>query len=176
MTEGGPGGWLEWAIDFRNMLVHRGRRAEAWQIIPRESPILDSRGRPILRAETIQHLPEDPARSEVEVLLGGKELVLAENAQATLEGILASATHVVASICGDLVSLWRQRRTDPDLLRQPPSQWKKGASARSTGFAGYRPGSTPYDPGLLMASPLFARRLLGAALDDAHRDLWEGFD
>lgn len=30
----GPQGWLDWTLDFRNMLVHRGRRIEIGQFLP----------------------------------------------------------------------------------------------------------------------------------------------
>ena len=82
----GPPGWLEWATDFRNMLVHRGRRADIGEFLPEPSPILDSRGRTIIRTRTIQRLPRDPGRSEIEVLLHrANALVLREQARDTLE-------------------------------------------------------------------------------------------
>src|SRR5438105_6959397 len=36
----GPPGWLDWTLDLRNMLVHRGRRLEYGQSVPR-TPVLD---------------------------------------------------------------------------------------------------------------------------------------
>ena len=37
----GPKGWLEWLLNFRNMLVHRGRRIEIGQFVPRLPFLLD---------------------------------------------------------------------------------------------------------------------------------------
>jgi hypothetical protein len=33
----GPDGWLEWLLGFRNMLIHRGRRLEMGQYLPRNT-------------------------------------------------------------------------------------------------------------------------------------------
>ena len=33
----GPSGWVEWMLDYRNMVVHRGRRLHFGQILPVES-------------------------------------------------------------------------------------------------------------------------------------------
>lgn len=41
----GPSGWLDWTLDFRNMLVHRGRRIELGQYLPIE-PVLYGTRRP----------------------------------------------------------------------------------------------------------------------------------
>ena len=60
----GPDGWLEWVLNFRNMLVHRGRRIEFGQFVPREPALCDSRGKPILRARVVTHLPLEPDRSD----------------------------------------------------------------------------------------------------------------
>ena len=61
----GPPGWVRWMLDYRNMLVHRGRRIECGQIVP--SRVLSSDGSPA-RAVRHSYLPRDPARSDVEVL------------------------------------------------------------------------------------------------------------
>ena len=63
----GPAGWLEWVLDFRNMLVHRGRRIEIGQFVPREPVLYDPSGRPIPRARVVTHLPLEPDRSDMDV-------------------------------------------------------------------------------------------------------------
>jgi hypothetical protein len=158
----GPRGWLEWATDYRNMLVHRARRTELWQLRPTPSPIVDFQGKPIVRAETIQQLARDPGRSEIEVLaqvqmqsgtLGAGDLVLTETARDTLEGVLASSLRLAIDVGTELLTLWRRRRSDPKLLLQPRKQWEHGVSTQTTGFQGYRPGSETYDPKALIANP-----------------------
>ena len=51
----GPAGWFDWLLNFRNMLVHRGRRLEIGQFLPREPVLLDGRGQPVLRARVVTH-------------------------------------------------------------------------------------------------------------------------
>src|SRR5262249_28799161 len=95
----GPSGWLEWATDFRNMLVHRARRMEIVNAERIESPILDAGGRSIVRAQTTIQLPRDPGRSEIEVMLHrANALVLTESSRDTLEGILASTLRLVEEV------------------------------------------------------------------------------
>jgi hypothetical protein len=170
----GPPGWLEWATDFRNMLVHRGRRADIGEFLPEPSPILDSRGRTIIRTRTIQRLPRDPGRSEIEVLLHrANALVLTEQARDTLEGLLDTTIKLLNDVVGELLILWRTRRANPELLAQPREQWLGGPSAESTGFEGYKPGSYDYNPGALIAAPGLITRLRAAALSDQQRYRWE---
>jgi hypothetical protein len=173
----GPTGWLEWATDYRNMLVHRGRRTEMFQVRPIPAAIVDGAGQPIIRSDEIQQLPRDPGRSEVEVLLhSGNAMVLTEAARDTLEGIFASTFALVSEVSQELLRLWRRRRDEPDLVHQPPEQWAGGASDETTGFAGYRPGSEVYNPAALIGSPSIGPRFRAAALDDSRRADWANFD
>jgi hypothetical protein len=174
----GPRGWIEWVTDYRNMLVHRARRTELSQLRPVPGPILDFRGRPIVKAETIAQLAKDPGRSEIEVLVRGgiDNLVLTETARDTVEGVLASALRLATDFGAELLALWRNRKSNPALLLQPREQWVGGASTATTGFQGYRPGSEVYDPSALISSPSIKPRLLAAALDDDNRAKWPTFD
>jgi hypothetical protein len=173
----GPPGWMAWATDFRNMLVHRGRRTVVSQIIPEPSPIVDLAGRPIVRSRVIPQLPKDPGRSEVEVMLHrANALVLPEAASDTLAGIRDSTVRLVREIIGELIGIWRRRRATPALLSQPKAQWPEGASEETTGFEGYRPGSMEYDPAAIIASPSFRPRVLAAALSDDMRHRWREFN
>ena len=62
----GPAGWFDWLLSFRNMLVHRGRRLEISQILPRGPGRLDESGTPVFRARVATHLPLQPERSDVD--------------------------------------------------------------------------------------------------------------
>ena len=46
----GPPGWLDWTLDFRNMLVHRGRRSEYGQYVPRSPVLYGANAERLLRA------------------------------------------------------------------------------------------------------------------------------
>jgi hypothetical protein len=171
----GPPGWLDWTLDFRNMLVHRGRRLELGQFLPVEPVLFGPDGQP--RARHVSHLPRDPGRSDVEVFLGTPwNMVLHEEGQRTLQGLMNSTARLVETMATHLNDLWRWRRDNPGSLRQPAEQWKAGLSTQSTGFNGYAPGSLVLEPGLGMTHPITARRFHAAALDDGARPQWAAFD
>jgi len=176
IVQSGPKGWLEWATDYRNMYVHRGRRSEFFDLSHRVSPIVDHHGRDIVQVETPARLVKDPGRSDIEVLLQGKgALVLTEEARVTLDGLLTSTYHLVQRTSAGLLDLWRTRRDTPDLIHQPRQQWPDAASTDTTHFEGYKPGSSPYAPKAIMGNPLLVTRLRGAALADQDRHRWATF-
>lgn len=177
LTAAGPDGWLDWTLDFRNMLVHRGRRIELGQLLPVEPVLLGPNGRPAPRARRASHLPRDPGRSDIEVLLDApSNTVLHEDGQRTLEAATGSTANLLETIAVHLLDLWQWRRNHSGELRQPVEQWKKGPSTQSTGFSGYAPGSLPLDPSVGTLHPITARRIHAAALDDPARHQWAKFD
>lgn len=178
LVEGlGPRGWLDWVLAFRNMLVHRGRRIEIGQFVPRDPPILDARGRFVPRVNVMTHLPLDPGRSDVEVFRDPSVTsVLTEDAHDTLSGVIQS-TRTLINRCGvELLELWNWRRAHRESVPQPARQWPHGVSTASLGFVGYRPGSLSYSPTLFTSHPVFGQRLRAAALDDRARGQWNDFD
>jgi hypothetical protein len=173
----GPPGWLDWTLDFRNMLVHRGRRIEHGQFLPIEPVLYGPDGRPAPRARRAAQLPRDPGRSDVEVFIDTPwEHVLPEEARKTLFGLTGSTISLLETVAQDLLALWQWRRAHPGHLRQPASQWKRGPSKESTGFNGYAPGSLKLDPCMGIMHPVTARRFYAAALDDQARPQWNTFD
>jgi hypothetical protein len=176
LTAAGSHGWLDWTLDFRNMLVHRGRRIELGQLLPVEPVLLGPNGRPAPRAWRASHLPRDPGRSDIEVFLAfPSNTVLHEDAQRTLEGLTSSTTQLLETVAANLLDLWRWRRNHPGELRQPAEQWKNGPSTQSTGFSGYAPGSLTLDPDVGTMHPITARRIHASALDDGARPQWAKF-
>jgi hypothetical protein len=174
----GPPGWLDWTLDFRNMLVHRGRRFEYGQFVPRTPALFGADGQPVLRARRVTHLPRDPGRSDVEVLLDNPPwtLVLGEDGERTLQGVIGSTKSLIETTAKDLLEFWQWRRDHPASLRQPRAQWPDGRSTQSTGFNGYAPGTIALAPGMAMVHPVAARRFHAAALDDPARPQWATFD
>jgi hypothetical protein len=173
----GTAGWLDWTLAFRHMLVHRGRRAEMAEFIPREPMLYGPGDKPIIRVRLVTHLPEDPARSQIEVFRDpGITPVLGEDAEQTISGLIRSTTRLVDQVGAELLTLWRWRRAHPGIVTQPAVQWRDGASTVRLEFAGYAPGSHPYNPTMLVGNPVLGHRLLAAALDDAHRAEWQAFD
>jgi hypothetical protein len=177
IVSAGPEGWLDWALDLRNMLVHRGRRLEIGQYVLRQPILLGPDGQPVPRVRRVAQLPRDPGRSDVEVFLSNpKETVLSEEADETLIGLLGSTRVLLEAIAAHLSDLWTWRRTNATTLVQPTSQWKDGPSNVSTNFKGYKPSATSFQPGLGSMHTDTARRIHAAALDDASRSLWRTFD
>lgn len=171
----GPEGWIDWVVDFRNMLVHRGRRLQLASIEPRGRVIFDSRENPIVLVKSTPQLPRDPARSDVEVLLSDAKPVLEESAEVTMRGSLTSSVALVEATSVDLASVWRARRKAPDLIEQPREQWKDGAAVPSSPFVGYDAGKMPFDPKQMNAHSVVLRRLRSAALVDELRPRWKDF-
>ena len=177
----GPTGWLEWVLNFRNMLVHRGRRIEIGQFVPREALLYDASGRPILRACVVTHLPLEPDRSDMDVLRAPEvPPVLTEDARQTLGGSMRSVSALIDALGEQLAAVWNWRQEHPEILPQPRGQWPQIGHAatrnRQPPFTGYAPGSHAYNPGMFGLHPDTARRLQAAALMDNQRQEWQQFD
>jgi len=182
----GPDGWLQWALDFRNMLVHRGRRLESGQFVPKLPQILGPDGDQVLRARRLTYLPRNPSMSDVEVwretpMTSTRDplqtLVLAEDAVETLGGLMDSTKAMISETAKLLIDVWKWRRDNPQILTQPAAQWPKGATtAPSSVFQGYAPRSRDLSSSIVSIHPVVWRRFLAASLDDASRSQWETFD
>lgn len=180
IDKAGPAGWFDWLLNFRNMLVHRGRRLEIGQFLPREPVLLDGRGRPVLRARVVTHLPLQPERSDVDIHREPNlPPVLTEDSRQTLEGAMGSVRSLLGALAERLNAAWDWRKANPAVLPQPQQQWAEvlpPAQGQAEGFGGYAPGSHPYEPEQLMSHPRIGHRMLAAALFDHQRAQWHNFD
>lgn len=177
IDQAGPSGWLKWAVDMRNMLVHRGRRLTMIAPYMTQYPTLIVPPSVIAdRTEVAHLLPRDPGRSEVEVLRDTQTtagLMLTEDGAKTLIRLVESTIRVVEETSTHLVGLWQRRRADPALLAQPTTQWQEITASRSPGFAGYYPDSAGViDSGQLHVNPQLGQRMRAAALLNDQRHLW----
>jgi hypothetical protein len=172
----GPTGWLDWATDYRNMLVHRGRRTHMLSIDV-ESHVLDQRGLPVLRSVPVDQLPAEPARSDIEALVSwkGGQPVLLEDADITMSGLFDSAREALSGAGTLLTPLWRERRANPTLITQPLEQWPVFPSKEVVGFKGYSPTRT-FNPSEIRTNPLMVTRMKAAALHSDNRSRWDTFD
>ena len=120
VSAAGPPGWVEWVTDFRNMVMHRGRRIHIQHIVSRPSPLFGPDGMIIPRAMNAQHLPNEPCRSHVEAFQDvDRRPMLTEHAEVTMRGVLESSVSVAKKLCIELEEVWKQRRANPELLKQP---------------------------------------------------------
>lgn len=173
----GPTGWLDWVIEFRNMVVHRGRRWPINQLLPRPVRILGPNGETIPRVMVVQHLPSDPYRSQVEAFVGQKPApVLTEHGEATMRGAMASSLNLIRNVAEELMEVWKARRRDPSQIIQPKANWPNGLCLESTGFIGYEPTSVSYDPSWWISHRDMARQFRTAALVDDICHRWSSFD
>jgi hypothetical protein len=171
----GPSGWLDWALGFRNMLVHRGRRLH-FVLLEQRPSILGADGAPIVRARPIHLLAQDPGRSDIEVLVDGLPPALTESADVTLQELLRSTVALVEGSATFLAQIWTARRQAPGDLPQPMAQWPRVPSGPPPSFLGYEPGRVPTKPNLAAMAPDWLLRLRAASLDGSARRNWETFD
>ncbi len=170
----GPENWLEWADQYRNMYVHRGRRTTFHQILPRENPIYDLKGNWIPRAKATTHLAKYPDRSETEAMIKGKEIQLNEDAEITLTGIFNSVRNLNEILCEQLLKIWKERRKNPSLIEQLQTQWDN--KIRPCKFTGYDQNAESMNPDVMIGNPITRRRMLASSLEDRQRFFWNGSD
>jgi hypothetical protein len=125
----GPAGWLNWTLDFRNMLVHRGRRLENGQFVPKLPQLYGPSGEQIPRVRRLTYLPRNPSMSDVEVWRETpmtqrrdplEALVLNEDAAQTLGGLLDSTKAMISETAKLLIGIWKWRRDNPQILTLRP--------------------------------------------------------
>jgi hypothetical protein len=176
IEQAGPQGWLAWATDYRNMLVHRARRTSV-RFLDLPKPVLvDRQSRPIVRARAVPLLPVDPARSEIEVLLHHHlQPYIEEEGGRVLDAVLESTRGLVDRVAAELGVLWAERKANPALITQPKEQWPDVTAPAQT-FLGYAPKSYPLSMDTMVTSPSAAQRIKAAALDTVARKKWDAFD
>jgi hypothetical protein len=177
LLRSGANDWDQWSNDYRNMLVHRGKRTSlSW--LKRETHVVDSNGNPIVRAVPVQLLCSDPELSEVEAFtLQDKVMfVLTENAQVSITGLVRDVEALVEGVAACLASVWDRRRANPQLLLQPvEKQWPKVRRRKRRSFLGYKPGETPFDVQALTVNPRYLDRLKAAGVGaDLKGRVWDG--
>lgn len=162
----GPVNWLEWADQYRNMFVHRGRRITFNEFIPREVLLLDQHEQIIPRVRTKMHLAKYPDKSDAEAFIR-KDVSLNEDAETTFTGVFKSTRDLLEAVSERLVSIWRERRNDPTLIEQPASQWN--ANIKPCKFAGYDQNAEPLSHDVMMSNPVVRHRIIAAAAVDQYR-------
>ncbi len=168
-------GWLHWALEYRNMLVHRGRRRQSWPMrFSNATTWFDGSGsdhrgtvRTLPTVEIALALAAHPNLTDAEAhaQYGPADLVLGEDALTTLHGIGRAAVRYAAGTCYALALAWCERREHPQRIVQPPQQWAvRRAQGPHPQFAGWEPNSFRIDVGALRVHPNEIRRLRAAKL------------
>lgn len=170
----GPEDWFAWSNDYRNMVVHRGRRLVYNQLIPKPRKSLALK-KPIFLTEAISMLPRDPSKTEIEILLDNAfEFVLTEKAETTFEGLIKSTVGFIDIIASELIKIWLIRRNQPLLIEQPSKQWILNRTRR-VNFKGYSPNSVPFKADKIIGNPIMLKRMKSACLDSSEIHKWKEF-
>jgi hypothetical protein len=162
----GPAGWVDWAIEMRNMFVHREHRSE--------SVVVDR----VNKTWQINYVPAaDPTVSSLAAFLGSKTLLdgyyLKEDVKTTMSGLIDSLNASTTGVLAVLTKLWDDRKMNPSLISQPSSQWKK--RTQNSRFEGYLPGSALIKKGVTMYShPQNVARFRSGGLFDESPDSANG--
>ncbi len=165
----GPIGWIYWATLYRNSLVHRGRPVWTHQLFPRS--IIDTPWATSFRNSQETHLEKYPDWSDVESWAKTVHPILAEEANRTLSGLYDSAMKFSEAICEELLTVWKKRRIDPNLVKQPKNQWT--LSGKRSEFNGYSSlHEVEFDE--VTTSPLLVKRMKAASVyPKSARNLWQ---
>ncbi|MFQ5853515.1 MAG: hypothetical protein ACE5JU_23400, partial [Candidatus Binatia bacterium] len=168
----GPTGSVPWVTEYRNLLVHRGRRARKNLLRP-TALLFGPSGEPLPRVETVELLPREPDLSEMQMLATvGPTSVLNEDSFETLRGVVASTRQLIEDVSAPLTSFWTTRRANVNQIPQPQEQWKKVGRPTVTVFEGYNPGSVQFDVDTFLTAPEWTTRLKSAALDERQSAVW----
>ena len=175
IAQSGPQGWVDWLLDYRNMLVHRGRRIQIGQLVP--SDVLGPDGLPA-RPMQVTHLPRDPGQSDVQALRdldGLNGVLLAEDVGTTIDELIKRASSLAEVVAEELHRIWTRRRNSPDSTRQPREQWQE--KDRAVEFSGFKPRefNLEFSTSTVLMNPILAKRLRAAAVDDSNRHRWDEF-
>ncbi len=140
-------GWLAWAIETRNAVLHRGTLLRMWTNRPAGSSrqpklILRTEEHPATLMRVEQHLRREPWIPDMHAIPGSRELSdmwIAESAQRTLRYVSEGMLRIVERVAGDLSELWAA-----DLgfvwphkawgLRRRDDEWRAKSAARFRGF------------------------------------------
>lgn len=159
-TAGTPD-WIGWALDYRNMLVHRASRLSI--------NVMDAKA----KTGVAHPLPKHPDQTHAESLARSRDLprdIVGRNTDETLGLILDEVTTLAAALGGLFVETWDERRSIPDLSGQPQEQWPTLRRGRERAFVPTGPPSNFKSATLLVMNPTMAARMRRAQLlDEDHR-------
>lgn len=177
LQDAGPTGWHKYLVDFRNMILHRGRRMSFGTLIP--SPQTDIRRggqTPKIHTRVVHYLASWPNLSEVEMWSQGHIYPLEETGQTTIKGLVESVLRFVNGVSGALVECWIERSKNPSLIVQPKNQWKYQRPILGEGFQGYLPGSEKHEANSIIGNPSLIVRMKMAHVDGARISFWRNVE
>ncbi|MFI6574026.1 hypothetical protein [Nocardia fluminea] len=130
VTAAGPAHWDQWLHAMRNTQVHRSQWTQIFVHADIRNP----------EAGTHRLLPRQPQLAEGHHLQSAAhlaEIMLTEDAQVTMVGVLDSIVPVVQAVTAACESAWMQRRASPMILPQPYND--RWLPIEVPAFSGYDP-------------------------------------
>lgn len=175
LSAAGPKDWIEWALEYRNSIVHRGRRTRFATLTPMPSGVLRPDGYPVLKSKEESLMVRDPVFSDVESWLNfPKRSYLDESSKDSLNGLFTSTRSFVEEISAELLRIWRIRKSNPSVLTQPSNQWDLNKSS-SFSFSGFNPGSVRFKADEVRTHSDVIKRMETASVDDRGLMNWSRF-
>lgn len=158
--------WIQWALDVRNMLVHRASRL-AVQVQDAQSSTGFAHPR-----------PKHPAQTHAESLARMSSLadhLVGRDTETIFDSVFTDLTNLGTFVASACVEHWDARRQNERLHHQPRSQWprlRQGDERRYT-----PPGPQVHFRGVngLVLNPATADRFRNAHLGDGDRKLWRSW-
>jgi hypothetical protein len=166
----GPEDWLNWATQYRNTLVHRGRLT--WKSEVPQRKLIDLPGNTV-RANHETHLDLFPDRSDIESWIRYENPVLAEDAHRTTAGLYDGTKKFAERILNELINVWQVRRKDPNLIKQPRDQWIGKSKKCNFGGYGGTGNAISYDQ-ITTSGELIERLKAASLLPGSAREFWKG--
>ena len=173
-SKAGPNGWLKYLVDFRNMLMHRGRRLIIAQLTPRPTALIhpDS-GLPIVETDTQHFMTRAPNCSEAEMWSARIVTPLEEDADSTVDGLLHSVAIFLEETSKVLCDSWLARKSGKLSVQSPTNQWKPTKPDSNTDFQGYNPGSAKMEMSTMVGNPNMIARMKAALVDGDRILFWD---
>lgn len=163
-TPQSPVDWLEWTLDLRNALTHRGLRLSPMQVYE------DKREWP----KFAYFLPLNPKFTDVEAFARGKnpeDAYLSEHAGDTISAILGNLAELVVCYMHKFTEVWEMRMRDNTALIQPGKQWPELELTPALRFQGSGK-SIGIAAGHIRINSDDHLRWQAAKLQDADNDVW----
>jgi hypothetical protein len=157
--------WLNWTLDMRNALVHRGIRMKF-------THLYGDRQRGIKFA---YWLPRNPKFSDAEAFARGNnpvDIYIQEHAGDVVNLVWQNMQHLVQGFISALSELWARRVGNPTTLVQPGQQWPSLELTEARSFVGTGSGKSVKVEGSVRVNPTDALRFQAAQLLDADNSIW----
>lgn len=110
--------WFEWLNDYRNMVVHRGRRLEMRTFTPNVSMILKENETPFVHTTVVSGLPRDPDLSDMEAFRAfrGRSITLDEPVHLLAPELVSRGNKMLEDIAQVLNEACTIRQANADLV------------------------------------------------------------